>query len=163
MGKSPAGERFQRDRFAAGSDRPHRWRRPDRPAWRGNAKRKLPYRSSLQAETPEEKSWLIFADASGLGDSLISQLREAGVRCRVARAGENFEFDGTDGFSLRPDTLEDWQKLIKACAETLPERIVYLWNLDARMDGGDDRKQSGRAASSHAGAGERGSFGQAAS
>jgi acyl transferase domain-containing protein/NADPH:quinone reductase-like Zn-dependent oxidoreductase/SAM-dependent methyltransferase/acyl carrier protein len=81
-------------------------------------------------ETAEEKSWLVFADASGVGDSLISRLRERGVRCRVARSGDDFAFDGTDAFRLRPETLEDWQKLVEACAEQMPERIVYLWSLD---------------------------------
>jgi acyl transferase domain-containing protein/NADPH:quinone reductase-like Zn-dependent oxidoreductase/SAM-dependent methyltransferase/acyl carrier protein len=83
-------------------------------------------------ETPEEKSWLVFADNSGLGEVLISRLRETGVRCRVARSGDHFEFDGSDAFTMRPETLEDWQKLFDA--EKMPERIVYLWNLDAQID-----------------------------
>ena len=87
-------------------------------------------------EAPEEKSWLVFADGSRLSDALILRLRETGVRCRVARAGDNFELDGTDTFTLRPKTLEDWQKLVGACEEKTPERIVYLWNLDARIDDG---------------------------
>ena len=53
-------------------------------------------------EAPEEKSWLVFADESGLSDALISRLRETGVRCRVARPGDNFEFDGTDAFHAAP-------------------------------------------------------------
>jgi NADPH:quinone reductase-like Zn-dependent oxidoreductase/acyl carrier protein/SAM-dependent methyltransferase len=81
-------------------------------------------------ETPEEKSWLVFADASGLGDSLVSRLRETGVRCRVARSGDNFAFDGADACTLRAETLEDWHKLVEACAGQMPERIVYLWSLD---------------------------------
>ncbi len=88
----------------------------------------------IAVEAPDEKSWLVFADTSGLSDALISRLRETGVRCRVARSGENFEFDGTDSFTLRPEALEDWQKLVEACEEKTPERIVYLWNLDAQID-----------------------------
>jgi acyl transferase domain-containing protein/NADPH:quinone reductase-like Zn-dependent oxidoreductase/SAM-dependent methyltransferase/acyl carrier protein len=86
------------------------------------------------AKAPEEKSWLVFADATGLGDALISRLRELSARCRVVRQGKNFEFDGNDTFTLRPGTLEDWQKLVAACVDSLPERIVYLWNLE---DGAD--------------------------
>src|SRR4029077_15020933 len=33
-------------------------------------------------ERPEEKSWLVFADVSGVGDGLVSRLRELGARCR---------------------------------------------------------------------------------
>ncbi|HYJ03506.1 MAG TPA: SDR family NAD(P)-dependent oxidoreductase [Chthoniobacterales bacterium] len=81
-------------------------------------------------EPPEEKSWLVFKDISGVGDALISRLREFGARYRVVSQGESFEFDGKDAFTLRPGTLEDWNKLFAACADSLPERIVYLWNLD---------------------------------
>ncbi|MEP7250256.1 MAG: beta-ketoacyl synthase N-terminal-like domain-containing protein, partial [Spartobacteria bacterium] len=86
-----------------------------------------------EVTAPEEKSWLIFADASGLGDSLVRQLRAAGARCRVARSGDAFEFDGTDAYTLRPGAPDDWQKLVEACADPLPERVVYLWNLDEKV------------------------------
>ena len=80
---------------------------------------------------PTEKSWLIFADASGLGDGLASQLRAAGVRCRVARHGDHFAVDGTDTFTLRTEVLEDWKQLLHECADDAPpERLVYLWSLD---------------------------------
>ncbi len=87
-----------------------------------------------ETETPDEKSWLVFNDTSGVGDALISRLRESGARCRVVGQGESFESDGNDAFTLRPGTLEDWEKLITACADSLPERIVYLWNLDEGAD-----------------------------
>jgi NADPH:quinone reductase-like Zn-dependent oxidoreductase/SAM-dependent methyltransferase/acyl carrier protein len=88
-----------------------------------------------QMDAPKEKSWLVFTDASELGDALVSRLRGLGARCRVVTQGNHFEFDGNDAFTLRPGTLEDWQNLIKTCADSSLERIVYLWNLDAQMDG----------------------------
>ena len=40
-----------------------------------------------------------------------------------------------DTFTLRAEAPEDWNQLFAACAgEAPPERIVYLWNLDARID-----------------------------
>jgi len=92
----------------------------------------VPAETRLQA--PEEKSWLVFAEASGVGDELVSRLRVLGARCRVASQGNHFEFDGNDAFTLRPGTLEDWQNLVDAYAGSLPDRIVYLWNLDGQMD-----------------------------
>ncbi|MEA3209803.1 MAG: hypothetical protein QOE70_2860 [Chthoniobacter sp.] len=87
----------------------------------------------LFAEIPAEKSWLIFADASGLGDRLAAYLRGAGVRCRVAQPGLEFAAVERDAFTLRADTPEDWQQLFLTCADdAAPERIVYLWNLDAQ-------------------------------
>ncbi len=83
-------------------------------------------------EIPAEKSWLIFADRSGLGDKLASQLRGVDVRCRVARRGDHFALDGEDSFILRSEALEDWKQLLHECAEDAPpERFVYLWSLDA--------------------------------
>jgi hypothetical protein len=61
-------------------------------------------------------------------------LREIDARCRVVRAADRFAFDDDDRFSLRPGALEDWQKLIDACTDSPPERIVYLWSLDAQVD-----------------------------
>jgi acyl transferase domain-containing protein/acyl carrier protein/phospholipid N-methyltransferase len=87
-----------------------------------------------ETEAPAEKSWLVFTDTSGVGDALISRLREFGARYRVVTRGESFECDGNDAFTLRPGTLEDWNKLLAACADSFPERIAYLWNLD---DGAD--------------------------
>ncbi|MHA3774749.1 SDR family NAD(P)-dependent oxidoreductase [Verrucomicrobiota bacterium sgz303538] len=84
------------------------------------------------AEMPTEKSWLIFADASGLGDELATRLRSAGFRCRVAQRGAQFAATGIDTFTLRSEVREDWQQLVTACADdAAPERIVYLWALDA--------------------------------
>ncbi len=83
------------------------------------------------AGVPEETSWLVFADASGLGDAVVSRLRQTNVRCRVVRPGSRFASDNDDGFTLRPEALEDWQRLIDACGDPLPKRIVYCWSLDA--------------------------------
>ena len=83
-------------------------------------------------KTPTESSWLIFADGSGLSDKLVSKLRAAGVRCRVARRGDDFLLDGKDAFRLRAEVLDDWKQLLRACTDDAPpERFVYLWSLDA--------------------------------
>ena len=86
-------------------------------------------------EAPPEKSWLIFADDEGIGCSLAERLRAAGIRCRTAFHGTAFAASEPDTFTLRAETPEDWHQLFAACAgEAPPERIVYLWNLDARID-----------------------------
>ncbi len=86
-------------------------------------------------EAPPEKSWLIFADDGGIGTSLGEWLRETGVRCRIARRGTAFSIAHSDTFSLRPDALDDWQKLFTAYNDDAPpDRIVYLWNLDTDFD-----------------------------
>jgi len=88
--------------------------------------------ASALPEAPPEKSWLIFADASGLGEKVALQLRAAGARCRIARPGEKFAATGSDAFTLRAEAPEDWTELIAAVVAEAPlERIIYLWSLDA--------------------------------
>ncbi|MEQ1860228.1 MAG: SDR family NAD(P)-dependent oxidoreductase [Chthoniobacteraceae bacterium] len=83
-------------------------------------------------EAPVEKSWLIFADESGLGDQLAARLRTAGARCRMAHRGKKSTSPKTDAFTLRAEAPEDWQQLLQTFADDAPlERIVYLWNVDA--------------------------------
>ncbi len=84
---------------------------------------------------PTEKSWLIFADASGLGEKIATQLRAAGARVHIAWAGKKFIATDAETFTLRPEAPEDWKQLLQACATETPlERIIYLWSLDAPVE-----------------------------
>jgi acyl transferase domain-containing protein/NADPH:quinone reductase-like Zn-dependent oxidoreductase/SAM-dependent methyltransferase/acyl carrier protein len=102
-------------------------------------------------ELPAHKSWLIFADASGLGDELASRLHSAGVRCRVARRGDHFAVEGLDTFTLRAEVLDDWKHLLNECAnDAPPEHFVYLWSLDEpRTDATGDAALMGTDALLH--------------
>ena len=101
-----------------------------RKSWHDSAAAASPAGEKL-LETPVQKSWLIFTDASGLGDQLASRLCAVGLRCRVARPGAHFARVGTDAFTLRAGALEDWNQLLHECADDAPlERLVYLWSLD---------------------------------
>jgi acyl transferase domain-containing protein/NADPH:quinone reductase-like Zn-dependent oxidoreductase/acyl carrier protein/SAM-dependent methyltransferase len=94
-----------------------------------------PATTAAPVETPTEKSWLIFADASGLGGQLATRLRAAGAHCRIARPGKQFAATGTDTFTLRTEAPEDWKQLLAACATPASvERIIYLWGLDASTE-----------------------------
>ena len=81
-------------------------------------------------EAPAEKSWLVFADSSRLGEILVMQLRLSGVRCRIAHRGTAFAVKGDDTFTLRAESPEDWKQLLESCTDAAPERFVYLWSLD---------------------------------
>jgi acyl transferase domain-containing protein/NADPH:quinone reductase-like Zn-dependent oxidoreductase/SAM-dependent methyltransferase/acyl carrier protein len=111
--KSPTGGEGQIGLFA-------------RKAW------KKPAAAPAPTEAPVEKSWLIFADADGLGEQLAKQLRAAGAQCQLARPGKKFAATKGGAFTLRPEAPEDWTQLLEVCATTAPiERIAYLWLLDA--------------------------------
>jgi NADPH:quinone reductase-like Zn-dependent oxidoreductase/SAM-dependent methyltransferase/acyl carrier protein len=82
-------------------------------------------------ETPEEKSWLIFADSSDLGSKLTSRLRAMGVRCRIVRRAADFSSDCQDALTVRPEMADDWKRLFnESLNDAPPERIVYMWTLD---------------------------------
>ncbi|MBC8125530.1 MAG: polyketide synthase dehydratase domain-containing protein, partial [Gloeobacteraceae cyanobacterium ES-bin-144] len=83
-----------------------------------------------EVEAPVEKSWLVFADASGLGNNLVAELRASGVRCRIAHRGSAFAETGSDAFSLRAEVPEDWKHLLDACSDDVPERFVIMWSMD---------------------------------
>jgi acyl transferase domain-containing protein/NADPH:quinone reductase-like Zn-dependent oxidoreductase/SAM-dependent methyltransferase/acyl carrier protein len=91
--------------------------------------------SSLPTDTPQltasSESWLIFADSTGLGGDLARSLRTSGSRCRIVRPGTAFNATGTDTFSIRSTAPEDWMELLATISDNVPNRVVYLWALDA--------------------------------
>jgi SAM-dependent methyltransferase len=89
-----------------------------------------PVVADVAKKEPAEKSWLVFADSSGLGANLVTQLRLSGARCRIARRGNAFASLEDDAFTLRTEAPEDWKQLLQACADEAPERFVFLWSLD---------------------------------
>ena len=91
--------------------------------------------AATMMESPVEKSWLVLAGESGLGDQLAAHLRACGVRCRVARRGTAFTAAQPDTFTLRAEDPADWTRLLESCAEDPPVRYVGLWSLDEREPG----------------------------
>jgi acyl transferase domain-containing protein/NADPH:quinone reductase-like Zn-dependent oxidoreductase/SAM-dependent methyltransferase/acyl carrier protein len=69
----------------------------------------------MPSDPPNGKSWLILADAGGMGDALARRLAESGAECMVAHKGE------------KPI---DWREVL---ANRLPDRIIWLWSLDATI------------------------------
>jgi hypothetical protein len=91
--------------------------------------------SEPAVQAPPEKSWLVFADNGGIGETLAARLRAVGAGCKIVRRGTGFATADTDTFTIRPDALEDWQQLFQTYAgDAGLERIVYLWNLDLEFD-----------------------------
>ncbi len=87
-----------------------------------------------ELETAVEASWLIFADASDLGDRIAAKTAASGARCRVVRRGKKFAKTG-DAYTIRGDEPAHWQQLFtELTADSPPEHIVYLWSLDAKTD-----------------------------
>jgi acyl transferase domain-containing protein/acyl carrier protein len=91
--------------------------------------------AAVAIEVPVAQSWLVLADASGLGDRLVAQLRAGGARCRVAYCGPAFREVEPDTYTLRAEAPEDWTQLLAAFTHDPPERFVGLWSLDEAAPG----------------------------
>jgi len=76
-------------------------------------RRWVPVTGKKQMESAVEKSWVIFADASGLGDQLVSQLQQE-VPGAVSHAVEIiFRSTGRTHSTLRAEVPEDWKQLLR--------------------------------------------------
>ena len=74
-------------------------------------------------------TWMIFADAQGLGDALAARLRASGARCLIVRRGEAFAAT-EDEITLRADRDEDWRQIAARWKSgEASDRVVFLWSL----------------------------------
>jgi acyl transferase domain-containing protein/acyl carrier protein len=78
-------------------------------------------------------SWLILADAGGLGRQLAGLLQEKGQRCVLAWPGETYQPAAeTDHYSLNPTQPDQFQQLLKdsfAPGQPPSLGIIHLWGL----------------------------------
>ncbi|MFI7102537.1 amino acid adenylation domain-containing protein [Streptomyces sp. NPDC050161] len=77
-------------------------------------------------------SWLVFADAEGLGDELAAQVGARGERCHVVRPGDTYGQEGRE-FTVVPGSVEHLERLfadLRRQGEEPPGALVHLWNLD---------------------------------
>lgn len=84
------------------------------------------------AEALTEKSWVFFADGSGLAKELAAKVTAGGGTVRFVQKGTKYAAKG-DTFTLRPSEPEDWKQLLgDLIAKETPERLVYLWSLEEK-------------------------------
>lgn len=113
-------------------------------AWR---RRPLPG----QKAAAETDSWLIFADACGLGEQLGERLRQSGAAVTTVSAGPRFARVADGVYTLAPGSKEEYAALLAAISEggQLPTRIVHLWSVTPddvptpEMEAGGDIQERG--------------------
>jgi len=79
-------------------------------------------------------TWLIFADAEGVGVSLAECLTKEGNRSILVFPGTTYERLGEDRFQIRPAQPEDLQRLLAEAASDAQSPchgVVHLWSLNA--------------------------------
>ena len=124
-------------------------------------------RSSRKAASPGENrrppaSWLIFADAKGVGVALAERLEAAGHHCHLVYRNAAFAQRGARTWTVNERQPDDLLRLVEqfAAGETLPcDGVVYLWGLDgpsiegltlARLKSGSEMMCRGALAILHA-------------
>ncbi|WP_175038004.1 type I polyketide synthase, partial [Burkholderia contaminans] len=73
--------------------------------------------------------WLIFADASGVGERLAALLRARGASCSLVRPGIDYVTGAEAGWQVAPERPDDFVRLLNETAAS-GQRIVFLWALD---------------------------------
>jgi myxalamid-type polyketide synthase MxaD len=79
-------------------------------------------------------SWLIFADSSGLGETLGALVNAQGDRSILVTRGESYERLDGNYFRIRPERPEDMRQLFEAVLaadQPVCRAVVHMWSLDA--------------------------------
>ncbi len=80
--------------------------------------------------SPEDLSWVVFADRSGIGAWLADWLRARGASCRLVLQGDGFASAG-DEVIMHPGDPTHWEQLAAELASgNPPQRFVYLWSTE---------------------------------
>ncbi len=81
-----------------------------------------------------QKTWLIFADRTGIADSLATLLEKRREACVLVDAGERLEKSASGRWTVNPGRPEDFRALFQEIADNSEGEIrgvIHLWSLDA--------------------------------
>ncbi|MBA2678863.1 MAG: SDR family NAD(P)-dependent oxidoreductase, partial [Ktedonobacteraceae bacterium] len=97
------------------------------PGW----KHAVPLQPASTTE-PTQQTWLLFMDASGLGQHLAELLQSRGDEVVTIQHGESFaQLDTSDTleYTLQPEVRSDYAMLLQElhAAGKMPHNIVHLW------------------------------------
>ncbi|NJO48508.1 MAG: methyltransferase [Leptolyngbyaceae cyanobacterium RM2_2_4] len=77
-------------------------------------------------------NWLIFADRTGVGQQLASQLQEQGDRCTVVYAASSDQGLQEEALPINPEQPEAFQRLFQRVTTAPTYRgVIYLWGLES--------------------------------
>lgn len=106
--------------------------------WRQSELPSTQSRVSLQSGGAQGK-WLIFADESGVGETVKSRLEiEDAASCVLVRAGRAFRRVASNEFEIDPASAQDFDRLLAEASTSEPQGwrgVVHLWNLAAQVSG----------------------------
>lgn len=79
------------------------------------------------------ENWLIFADQTGIANTMVQSLRVGGGHCTIVRHGQTFTKIADDVFEIDPQSGMDFDRLFAEVSQThgVPTAVVHLWSVDA--------------------------------
>lgn len=102
------------------------------PSWRRTAP------SDVLAQRPlAGTSWVVFADALGVGDALAREAAARGVAVALVGAGTAYSDHGDRRYTIDPRTRGDYEAVVSAvrARQGEPDTIVHLWSVTAAAEG----------------------------
>lgn len=93
----------------------------------------LSQQSIAEPEGNLKKSWVIFTDSRGVGQTVAEQLQARGEICWLISPGENYQPLQAGHYQLNPKRPEDFRQLFQEISrphQPLCRGVVHLWSLD---------------------------------
>ena len=80
---------------------------------------------------PSTRSWLIFLDATGLGETIAHRLQQQGDQVIAVQAGNTFTQLGEQAYAINPNSKEDYDTLFRTLANQnqFPQQLLHFWNV----------------------------------
>src|SRR5262249_52194521 len=87
--------------------------------------------------------WLVFADASGVGERMAREVRARGFRCTLVDAGDAYQHLEPDRIVVRPHVATDFALLVRELPRATGRHLIvpFMWGLD---DPGPDASLAAR-------------------
>ncbi|HEX7169450.1 MAG TPA: beta-ketoacyl synthase N-terminal-like domain-containing protein, partial [Rubrobacter sp.] len=93
--------------------------------------------ASVPSSPDQRSSWLVLADAGGVGQALQGLLEERGEACIAVFPGDEYREEGPGRYRLDPANPEHFRRLLADLeeADSLPLKgVTYLWGLNPPPD-----------------------------
>ncbi|MDI1443200.1 type I polyketide synthase [Polyangium sp. 6x1] len=93
-------------------------------------------KDAVEGVEPPAGAWLVFADGHGFGATLAERLRARGDTCVEVRAGEGYARTSERQYSLDPQNLAQWQRLLgEALGKSACRGVIHCASLDGARFG----------------------------
>ena len=127
------GTRGTDKRSTSSQSQPIEWKRAPLEEWFyiPSWKRAVPGVAHLDVT----QNWLLFVDAAGFGEQLLSRLQAAGQMVVTVSAGTDFARIAEDRYTINPQARADYDRLLKELEASgkFPSIISHLWHVPTRV------------------------------